>query len=202
MHPLPTQPKNDDKVKTAKKSANTATNTPSGDTQELNDFIDEEEEFFNAVEHFEHDVGINDSMVEWFGVNFQSSFSNTGKFANITAPNFQPINCEDCKVNSKTFEKQREILMKQDTKLQNCYRLKKGNKNQIKELTLKLEEANKVRKDVGTFSGEITKLKVELQVEKDLVALKMKMKEKDTPEEGSRKVTNKHWGGTTDKKRK
>ena len=102
LHPLPAQPKKDNKVITAMKSTNTATNTPSVDTQELHNFMGGEKEFDNAVEQFGNDIGVNDSMVEWFGMNFQSSFTNTGKFPNRTAPNILPINfCKDCKVSCK-----------------------------------------------------------------------------------------------------
>ena len=34
------------------------------DTQELNNLIEEEEEFTDAVEELEHDVGINQSMID------------------------------------------------------------------------------------------------------------------------------------------
>ena len=43
-------------------------------TQELESLLEEAQEYFEAVEEFEHGVGINDSMVDWFHVNFQSSF--------------------------------------------------------------------------------------------------------------------------------
>ena len=55
------------------------------DTQELENILEEEEEFYEAAEELEHNVGINDSMVDWFNVNFQSSFSNTNEFARNTS---------------------------------------------------------------------------------------------------------------------
>ena len=79
--------------------------------QELESLLEEEQEYFDAVEEFEHGVGINDSMVDWFNVNFQSYFSNTGEFDQRQVVVVQPSNCEDCKVSSVTFEKQRELLL-------------------------------------------------------------------------------------------
>ena len=37
-------------------------------TQELHNLIEEEEEFFNAEEELEHDVEINQSMIDWHKV--------------------------------------------------------------------------------------------------------------------------------------
>ena len=92
-------------------------------TQDVEKML-EEEEFFNAVEELEHNVGINDSMVDWYGVNFQSSFTNTGEFANRTGPVVQPIQkCVDCKTSSETFEKQRQLLLNQDRQIQQGHQI-------------------------------------------------------------------------------
>ena len=53
-------------------------------TQELESLLEEEEEFYETVEEFEHNVGVNASMVDWYNVNFESSFVNTGEFAKRT----------------------------------------------------------------------------------------------------------------------
>ena len=88
--------------------------------------LDEEEEIYNVVEEREHNVGINDSIVDWYGVNFPSSITNTGEFKNRTGPVIQPIqNCDDCKTNSKTFDKQRELLMNQDKQIQQSHQIQK-----------------------------------------------------------------------------
>ena len=114
-------------------------------TQELEGLLEDEQEYFEAVEVFEHDVGINDSMIDWFNVNFQSSFSNTKEFDNRLAVVVKPINCEDCKVSSATFEKQRALLLKQDKQIQDCKRTEKENKdevNKFKILSKNLESRN------------------------------------------------------------
>ena len=42
------------------------------DTQELENMPEEEQEYFEAVEELEHDIGINDSMLNWFEVNLKA----------------------------------------------------------------------------------------------------------------------------------
>ena len=61
-------------------------------TQELEALLDDEQEFYETVEEFEHNVGVNNSMVDWYNVNFESSFSNTGEFANRAAVVPQQMN--------------------------------------------------------------------------------------------------------------
>ena len=104
------------------------------DTQELEGLLEDEQEFYEILEEFEHGVGVNESMVDWYQVNFQSSFSNTGEFENRTAVLIKPINCDDCKVNSTTFEKQRELLLKQDKQIQDSHRIQKESDEEIKKL--------------------------------------------------------------------
>ena len=139
-HPLPAQPKKNTKVIKPQAPRVTAQNVPAPepvvqanhlDTQEIDNLLDDKDEFYNAVEELEHNVGINESMVNWYGVNFQSSFSNTGEFAQRTAPMIQPIsNCEECKVSAITFEKQRDLLMKQDKTIQESHHLQKKDKEE------------------------------------------------------------------------
>ena len=128
------------KNKTSKKSVSSPV-TPlivhdliSINTQELESLLEEEQEYYEAVEKFEHGVVINDIMVDWFNVNFQSSFSNTGEFDQRQVVVVQPSNCEDCKVSSVTFEKQRELLLKQDKLIQDRKRTEKESNEEIKQL--------------------------------------------------------------------
>ena len=97
-------------------------------TQEVEIFLEEEQEFFEAVEELEHNVGVNESMVDWFNMNFESSFVNTGEFAKRTSVVIQSANCEDCKSSSKFFEKQRELLLKQDKQIQESFLIQKDKK--------------------------------------------------------------------------
>ena len=61
-------------------------------------------------------------MVNWYNMNLCSSFTNTGEFASRAASVVQVKDCEDCKVSSITFNKQRELLMKQDKKLEEFHK--------------------------------------------------------------------------------
>ena len=178
-HPLRTDPripgvakKNDKGTKPAKKlpaPPKTVDDLISIDTQELENLLEEEQEFYEAVEEMEHDIGINDSMVNWFDVNFQSSFSNTGEFTNRAASVILPKNCEDCKESAKTFEKQRELLHKQDTQIQESYKIQKTSNDEIKKLKsknkaveLQLEETTSLLETaMDESTAEITALKAE-----------------------------------------
>ena len=131
-HPISDDPNM--KSKTSKNSAPKAPTAASPlivedlisiNTQELEDLLEEEQEFFEAAEEFEHNVGVNASMVNWYNVNFESSFVNTGEFANRTAVVIQSGDCDDCKTSSKTFDKQREFLVKQDKLIQDSHRIQK-----------------------------------------------------------------------------
>ena len=100
-HPLGEEPK---KKKSSPKPAEPAPRPPKTvhdlitiETQELEDLLEEELEFYEAAEELEHNLGVNASMVDWFNVNFQSSFSKTNKFANRTTPVIISSNCQDCK---------------------------------------------------------------------------------------------------------
>ena len=79
-------------------------------------------------------MGVNASMVDWYNVNFESSFSNIGEFAVRTDVVIQDKNCEDCKVSSKTFDKQRELLAKQDKQLQDGLRIQRERSDESKKL--------------------------------------------------------------------
>ena len=78
-------------------------------------------------------------MLDWFDVNFQSSFVNTAEFANRAAPVIQPKNCEECKDNSNLFEKQRQLLMKQDNQIQEGHHIQKNGMEDLKKANIKLK---------------------------------------------------------------
>ena len=83
-------------------------------------------------------------MVAWYGMTFQSSFTNTGEFANRTGPVIQPIQkCDDCKTSSETFDKQRELLLNQDRQISQGYQIQKISKEQIKQMHTKLKVTEK-----------------------------------------------------------
>ena len=151
-HPLPSHP-----PKPAKKTKPTAgaAATPrvvhdliNIGTQDLERLLEEEQELYDNSEEFEQNVGINESMVEWYNVNLHSSFSNTGEFASRAASVIQVKDCKDCKVNSKTFNKQRELLMKQEKKLEECHKKQKSSNEETKQLKIKLNQTEKVVKEL------------------------------------------------------
>ena len=167
----------------------TVTDLVSIDTQELENMLDKEQEWFEAVEELEHDVGINENMVNWYDINFQSSFSNTGEFSNRTATVILPNHCKDCKDSAKTFEKQRELLQKQDRQLQDSYKTQKSSSDEMKKLKsknkaieLQLEETtNLLETAMDESTAEITALKAEIRTKNGLIeALKLKNTTKPT----------------------
>ena len=78
MEPLKTNPTSQS-TKRAAQPPKTVNDLITIDTQELENLLEDEEDFYEAAEEFEQNVGINASMVDWFNVNFQSSFSNTNE---------------------------------------------------------------------------------------------------------------------------
>ena len=128
---------------------------PSLDTQEIDNLLDEEEEFFNAVEEFEHDVGINQSMIDWHRVNFESSFGNSGEFNGRLASVVQSNKCDDCDINSKTIDTQRDLLMKQDRQISESHKIQKDmkekNKRNIENLNETVKELAKSTKRLKAF---------------------------------------------------
>ena len=147
------------------------------ETIDMEELIEDEQEWFEAVEELEHNVGVNASMVDWYNVNFNSSFSNTGEFSNRTAVVPQHVSCDDCKVNSTSFEKQRDLLLKQDKQIQDYHRSQKENINEIKSLKnvskgleSRLQETTSMLETVLEEStAEITKLKADLKTKEDLL---------------------------------
>ena len=100
-------------------------------TQELDNIIKEEEDFCDAVEELEHDVVINQSMIDWHGVNFGSSFGNSGEFSGRLASVVESKKCEDCQINTKTIDTQRDLLTKQDKQLQDSQRVQRDMKAKL-----------------------------------------------------------------------
>ena len=142
------------------------------DTQELDNLIEEEEEFLDAVEHFEHDVGINQSMIDWHKVNFESSFGNSGEFSGRLASVVQPMKCDDCEINSETINKQRELMMKQDKQIQESHNIQRDFKEKLKRNILNL---NDTVKELARSTKEAESLKEQLQIQKyKVLAMKMK----------------------------
>jgi hypothetical protein len=115
------------------------------DTKEVENLLAEEEEFYDAIDEMEHDIGINQSMIDWANINFNSSFGDSGEF-NGRVSVVQLHKCADCETNSKTIDKQMELLSKHDKQLKESQDKLKESKKQIKILEIKLEDALKVVK--------------------------------------------------------
>ena len=104
-------------------------------------FLQEEQGIYEAAEEIEHNLGINKSMVNWYNVNFHSSFTNTGEFASRGNPMRPETHCENCNENSQIFLKQRDLLMKQDQKLEEYQVKLKSTNEEVKHLKIELAEA-------------------------------------------------------------
>ena len=126
-------------------------------------------------------------MVDWYNLNFESDFSNTGEFANRTDVVIQQVNCDDCKVNSTTFDKQRQLLVKQDKQIQDSHKTQKEKDDEIKKLKSvsktfesRLEETTSMLETVlEETTAEITTLKADLKTKTDLLeAMQAKTKSK------------------------
>ena len=144
------------------------------DTQELDNMIEEEEEFLDAVEDFEHDIGINQSMIDWHKVNFESSFGNSGEFSGKLASVVQSKKCDDCEINTKTIDKQRELMMKQDEQIQESHKLQRDMKEKLKK---HVQNLNDTVKELARSTNEAESLKEQLQIQKDeVLAMKLKYK--------------------------
>ena len=128
-------------------------------------------------------------------MNFESSFSNTGEFAGRTAVVIQDSNCQDCQVSSKTFDKQRELLAKQDKQLQDGLRIQKERsdeskklKSMIKSLEGRLEETSNMLETVlEENTSEITTLKSEFKTKTDHLEAVQSKRVPNAPNKSSRK---------------
>ena len=111
-------------------------------TQEVDCLLAEEEEFYDAIDEMEHGIGINESMFDWANVNFNSSFGESGEF-DRRASVAQLLKCAECETNSKTINKQMELLSKSDKQLMECQDKLKASTKQVKQLEIRLEDALK-----------------------------------------------------------
>ena len=145
-------------------------------TKDVNNLLEDEEEIREEVDKLEHDLGINASAAEWHGVNFDSSFGNSGEFEGRNASTLTVRSkCDDCEVNSKTIAQQIKLLTNQDKQLHDSHKVQREEKNATRDLKKKLDEAVKL---VGEIATENTNVKIDLQVQKDLVvALRLKLNE-------------------------
>ena len=146
-HPLGVQP---ERVKQTKKPVGPeATPTinvgivPNLNTQEVDNLLAEEEEFYDAIDELEHGIGINKSMLEWANINFNSSFGDSGEFEGRVSVE-KLVNCVDCETNSKTINMQAELLTKLDKQLQDCHNKLKASKKHEKQMEIKLSDAMKI----------------------------------------------------------
>ena len=87
-------------------------------TQEVDNLLEQEESFYDAIDEFEHGIGLYSSMVDWCNVDFDSPFGNSGEFDGRMASVVQREKCNDCDINSKTINMQTELITKLDKKLQ------------------------------------------------------------------------------------
>ena len=124
------------------------------------------------MEELEHDVGINQSMIDWHRVNFDSSFGNSGEFSGRLASVVQSKKCDDCEINSKTIDTQRELLMKQDKQISDIHKVQRDMKEKLKQ---SVKNVNDTVQELARSTKEVTSLKTQLQVQKDkILALKLK----------------------------
>ena len=80
-------------------------------TKEVDNLLADEEEFYDAIDEMEHGIGINKSMIDWANINFNSSFGDSGEFEG-RVPVVKLTKCAECETNSKTIDKQMELLSK------------------------------------------------------------------------------------------
>ena len=149
-HPLKSvETEKNNQVKKPEESAPAAKKSvkkiPNLSTQEVDNLLAEEEEFYDAIDEIEHGIGINQSMFDWANVNFNSSFGESGEFEG-RASVIQLLKCAECETNSKTIDKQMELLSKSDKQLIDCQDKLKASKKQVKQLEIKLEDALKALK--------------------------------------------------------
>ena len=120
-------------------------------TQVVDILLEEEAEFYDAVDEFEHGVGINTSMVDWGNIDFESPFGTSGEFEGRLASVASREKCTDCEINSKTLNMQTDLITKLDKKLQNSQEQLKISRKQEKQLEIKLADA---LKNIKRFENE------------------------------------------------
>ena len=136
--------KSNEPAQASKKNVSKMTNLT---TQEVDNLLAEEEEFYDAIDELEHGIGINDSMADWANINFRSSFGDSGEFSGMP-PVVQLLKCKECETNTKNIDKQMELLTKQDKQLIDSQNKLKESNKQVKLLEIKLEDALKALRKV------------------------------------------------------
>ena len=116
--------------------------------------LDQEEDFYNEIDELEHEVGINQSMVDWANINFDSPFGTSGEFEGRRASVAQREKCTDCDINSKTLNMQTDLINKLDKKLQDSQDQLKASRKKEKQLEIKLSDALKNIQAVENSKGE------------------------------------------------
>ena len=135
-------------------------------TQEVDNLLEDEEEFNSHINEAEHDIGMNQSAVDWLGVNFEnprSSFGNSGEFSRRRISISRLNKCTDCEINSKTVDKQRELLMKLDRQIQDSYKIQKQDRLEKEGLNKKFKESMQL---VDSTTTENVNLKVDSRFKK------------------------------------
>ena len=105
-------------------------------TQEVDILLEEEQEFYDACNEFEHGVGINASMIDWANIDFESPFGTSGEFEGRLASVASREKCTDCDINSKTINMQTDLITKLDKKLQDSQDQLKVSKKKEKQLEI------------------------------------------------------------------
>ena len=85
-------------------------------TQEVDNLLAEEKEFYYNVDEIEHGIGINQSMFDWANINFNSLFWDSSEFEG-RASVVELLKCAECQTNAKTIDKQMELLSKSDKQI-------------------------------------------------------------------------------------
>ena len=102
-------------------------------------------------------------MIDWANINFNSSFGYSGEFEGRVHI-VQLKKCVECETNSKTIDKQMELLSKNDKQLQDGRDKLKESKKQNKILEIKLEDALKsLRKVKQKEDNDVEKAKITIK---------------------------------------
>ena len=132
---------------------------------------------FLALEQVVHNEVVHDVAVQEkeFGDMFTSSFAEDMRRHSLDM--LQQKKCDECDKTNAKFEKQRKAMLKQDDSVRAAdIALKNAEKTKLflrKRLEKKEKDVNDItlswQGDAETYSAEITRLSVELQLQKDMV---------------------------------
>ena len=145
---------------------------------------------FLALEQVVHNEVVHDVAVQEkeFGDMFTSSFAEDMRRHSLET--LQQKKCDECDKTNAKFEKQRKAMLKQDDSVRAAdIALKNAEKTKLflrKRLEKKEKDVNDItlswQGDAETYSAEITRLSVELQLQKDMVkVLKAEREHSTTP---------------------